>query len=182
MTRSLSLILVIAVSSFAYAPGVHAQPGTAKPGPEHAALQKLEGTWDVAITLLGSVKATGEATYKMECGGLWCQRDLKFTVGTTTIQTKGLETYDPVKKKYISIQVDSMTTAPTIVEGTYDEAMTTLTQTGEARDFKGGPEQVKNVTKHIDDNHIVVDVYRIYKDGKERKMLTLEYTRRKPAN
>jgi hypothetical protein len=114
-------------------------------------------------------------------GGLWLERDLKFAVGQSTIHTRGLETYDPVKKKYISIQVDSMATAPTIVEGNYDDAQTTLTQTGEARDFKGAPEQVKNVTKQIDDDHVVVDVYRIFPDGKERKMLTIEYTRRKLA-
>ena len=159
-----------------------AQPGIVQPGPEHAALQKMEGTWDVAITLLGSIKATGEATYTMECAGLWRQRDLKFTLGDLTIVTKGLETYDPVKQKYISIQVDSMSTAPTIVEGTYDETLTTLTQTGEARDFNGAPEQVKNVTTHTDDDHVVVEAYRIGANGKEKKMLTIEYTRRKPTN
>jgi hypothetical protein len=60
--------------------------------------------------------------------------------------------------------------------------MKTLTQTGEARDFKGAPEQVKNVTKHVDDDHVTVDVYRIFPDGRERKMLTIEYARRKQAN
>jgi hypothetical protein len=183
MTRTDWLVLSLVAFMIARTDVSQAQgPRIPKPGPEHATLQKMEGTWDVALTLLGSVKTTGEATYKMQCGGLWLERDLKFTLGQTTIHTKGLETYDPVKKKYIGIQIDSMSTAPSIVEGTYDDAMTTLTQTGEARDFRGAPEQVKNVTKHTDDDHVVVDVYRILPDGKERKMLTIEYTRRKQAN
>jgi hypothetical protein len=183
MKRPSAAVFSLTLSVLANAAVAQAQPpGMPKPGPEHAALQKMEGTWDVAITLLGSIKTTGEATYKMECGGLWLQRDLKFALGPTTIHTKGLDTYDPVKKKYIGMQVDSMATAPTIVEGTYDEDMKTLTQTGEARDFKGAPEQVKNVTKHVDDDHVTVDVYRIFPDGRERKMLTIEYARRKQAN
>ena len=180
MKRLRLLVCLLGLYVFVFTKGAAAQsPAAPKAGAEHAALQKLEGTWDVAITLLGSVKAAGEATYKMECGGLWRQRDLTFTLGETTIHTKGLDTYDPLKKKYVSIQVDSMSTAPSIVEGTYDDAMTTLTQTGEARDFKGAPEQVKNVTKHLDEDHVVVDVFRIFPDGRERKMLTIEYTRRK---
>jgi hypothetical protein len=139
----------------------------------------MEGTWDAEITLLGAVKGKGKSTFKMECGGLWCERDLKSDLGGLALHTKGVDGYDPVKKKYVSVQFDSMTTVPTLLEGNYDESMIVLTQTGEARDFKGAPEQVKHVTKHIDDDTVTVEVYRIYPDGKERKMVTIEYTRRK---
>lgn len=180
MTRTFSLLFVLTLTSLASTRVGQAQPpGGVKPGPEHKALQKMEGTWDVAMTMLGGIKSKGEATFKLECGGLWLHSDLKFALGKTTIQTKALETFDPVKKKYISIQVDSMATAPSILEGTYDDQGTTLTQTGEARDFNGESEQIKSVTKHTDDDHVVVTVYRIFPDGKERKHLTIEYTRRK---
>jgi hypothetical protein len=139
----------------------------------------MEGTWDAQVTILGSIKAKGEATYKMQCGGMWRERDLTFKLGDTATHVKGLDGYDPFKKKYISVQFDSMSTAPTILEGVFDDEKTTLTQTGEARDFKGKPEQVKNVTKHVDDDRIVVEVLRVYPDGKERKMVAIEYTRRK---
>src|SRR5262245_27155196 len=80
------------------------QPRLPKPGPEHAALQKMDGTWDAQITLLGSVKAKGQATFRMECGGLWCERDFKCDLGGLALHTKGLDGYDPVKKKYVSVQ------------------------------------------------------------------------------
>lgn len=179
MTRTFSLFFVLTLTSLASTRVGQAQlPGTVKPGPEHKSLQKMEGAWDVAITILGGIKTVGEATFKMECGGLWLHSDLRFALGPIKIQTKSTETFDPVKKKYISVQVDSMTTAPSILEGTYDEQGTTLTSTGEARDFNGESEQIKSVTKHVDDDHVVVAVYRVFPDGKERKHLTIEYTRR----
>lgn len=155
------------------------QQGAPRLGPEHAALQKMEGTWDAVVTVLGGVKAKGEMTYKMECGGLWRERDLKFTLGQLSLHTKGLDTYDAAKKKYVSVQIDSTTTTPSVLEGTYDDSMTTLTQTGEARDFKGAPEQIKQITKHVDDEHLTVEIFRVFQDGKERKMVTAEYTKRK---
>jgi hypothetical protein len=158
----------------------HAQPSPfPKPGPEHAALKKMEGTWDVTMTLLGSIKAKGEAVAKMECGGLWLERNLKCDLGGVELHAKGLDTYDPIKKKYVSIQIDSMSTAPLSLEGNYDESSTTLTQVGEGRDFKGAVEQIKTITKRIDDDHTKVEVYRIFPDGKEKKMVVIEYARRK---
>jgi hypothetical protein len=138
----------------------------------------MEGTWDAVITLLGGIKSKGQTTYKMECGGLWRAGDLKSNLGGLVLHSKGLDGYDPQRKKYVSIQVDSMTTVPMILEGTYDESTKTLTQTGEARDFDGRPEQVKSITKYIDDDHVAVEMYRIYPGGKEKKHLTIEYTRR----
>ena len=96
------------------------------------------------------------------------------------MRTKGLESYDPVKQKHISIQVDSLSTAPMILEGAYDKANNTLSQTGEGRDFDGKPEKVKSVLKQIDEDHQLVEVFRVYPDGKEVKHLTIEYARRDP--
>jgi Protein of unknown function (DUF1579) len=152
-----------------------------QPGPEHESLRKQEGTWDVVMTLPGNMKAKGTMTCKMECGGLWLTRDTETKFRGLTFQVKSLDGYDPVKKKYVSVQFDSMSTVPMMLEGEMEEQSKMLTQTGEARDFDGSPEQVKSVLKHIDDDHQSVEVYRVYPDGKEAKHLTIEYVRRKEA-
>jgi hypothetical protein len=153
-----------------------------KPGPEHEALKKMEGTWDARLTLPGNLKGTGTMTCKMECGGLWLARDLNANLGGLKLQTKCLDGYDPIKKKHISVQFDSMTTVPMTLQGDYDPATKTLTQTGETRDFDGSPEQVKSVFKQLDDDRQSVDVYRVYPDGRVAKHLTIEYTRRKEVS
>jgi hypothetical protein len=153
----------------------------AEPGPEHAMLQKMEGTWDAVLSVTRGPKSKGEMTCKMECGGLWLVRDFSSSLGPLTIHSKGLDGYDPKTGKHVSIQVDSLTTVPMVLEGTYEDSSKTLTQTGEARDFDGGPELVKCVTKYEDDDHVTVTMYRVHPDGQEVKHLTIEYTRRKPA-
>jgi hypothetical protein len=152
-----------------------------KPGPEHKALQKSEGTWDVLMTMPGNMKAKGKMTCKIECGGLWLARDIETAFRGITFRTKVLEGYDPVKKKHISVQFDSMSTVPMILEGGYDKTTKTLTLAGEARNFDGSPEKVKNVVKQSDDDHQLVEVFRIYPDGKEVKHLTIDYARSPPA-
>src|SRR5690606_8950386 len=109
-----------------------AQPAPPRPGPQHETLRKMEGTWDASLTFPGGVKAKGTMTCKMECGGLWLVRDLEVKLGKLTLQTKELEGYDPVTKKHVSIQVDSMSTMPMRLEGDFDEATKALIQTGEA--------------------------------------------------
>jgi hypothetical protein len=150
-----------------------------QPGPEHKTLGKLAGTWDVVMTLPGNMKAKGTMTCKMECGGLWLVRDIETKFGNIPFHYKGLDGYDPVKKKYVSVQFDSLTTVPTLLEGTYDETTKTITQTGEARDFDGSPETIKSLLKNVDDDHQLVEVFRVFPDGKEVKHLTIEYSRRK---
>jgi hypothetical protein len=148
-----------------------------KPGPEHTLLQKMEGTWDATVSVLGT-KSKGELICKMECGGLWRERDLKSSLGTLNFHTKGLDGYDPVKKKYVSVVFDSASTVPMTMEGTYDEETKVFTLTGEGRNFDGSSEQIKTLTKYVDDDHVTFEMHRIFPGGKERKMITIEYTRR----
>ncbi len=157
------------------------QPSFPKPGSEHAGLAKSAGTWDAVMTIQGGMKSSGELISKMECGGFWRTRNFKGDFGGLEFQGQGLDGYDRVKKKYISIWVDSVTTTPTIFEGTYDEATKTYTLTGESRDFDGKPEQIKTLTKVVDEDTELFEMYRVYADGKEVKMMTIEYKRRKAA-
>ena len=152
-----------------------------KPGPEHERLGKMEGTWDVVMSFSGNIKAKGKMTCKMECGGLWLMRDTESKLGGLVTHVKALDGYDPVKKKYVSIQLDSMTTVPMILEGELDDPTKKLTMTGQARDFDGSPEQVKSVRTHVDDDNHSVEVYRVYPDGKEAKQFSIEYTRRRDS-
>ena len=105
--------------------------GQSSPGPEHEALKKLEGTWNAKIKM-GEDESAGTMTYKMECGGLWLTSDFRGEFGGQKFQGRGVDGYDQEKKKYVSVWVDSMSTRPTLFEGTYDKEKKTLTMTGEA--------------------------------------------------
>jgi len=121
--------------------------GAPTPGPEHEHLKKLEGTWNAKIKM-GDTESPATATYKMECGGLWLTSDFRGEFDGQKFQGRGVDGYDPEKKKYVSVWVDSMSTRPMLLEGTYDKEKKTMTMTGDP-------------------------------EGKENKVMTIEYTRKK---
>jgi hypothetical protein len=153
---------------------------TAKPGPEHQQLKKLEGTWDAVMKMAQSPQPmAGVAAYKMECDGMWLVSDFKMDAPDFKFQGKGLDGYDQHKKKFVSVWVDSMSSAPMSFEGTYDAASKTTTMTGVGVGAGGKPENFKTTTKHTDDNHFTFQMFMVGPDGKEMLAFTIDYSRRK---
>ena len=148
------------------------------PGPEHALLKKMEGTWIAAIDM-GGQQSTGTMTSKMELGGLWLVTKFEGEFGGMKFQGRGLDTYDEGKKKYLSVWVDSMGTKPMLSEGTYDKEKKTLTMLGESTGPDGNPAKFKMVTKHINDDHLEFTMFMLTPDGQEQKMMTTQYRRKK---
>ncbi len=148
------------------------------PGPEHEHLKKLEGTWSAKIKM-GDAESPATATYKMVCGGMWLMSDFQGQFGDQKFSGQGLDSYDPEKKKYVSVWVDSMSTRPMLLEGTHDKEKKTTTMTGEAPGPDGKPAKHKMVTQMPDDDHMTFTMYIIGPDGQENKVMTIEYTRKK---
>lgn len=149
------------------------------PGPEHARLKRHEGTWDAVIIEQDGKKTKGEMVYKMECAGLWLASDFKGEHMGKPFFGKGLDSYDPTKKKYTGVWVDSWLTSPLAYEGTYDDKQKTLTCHGECGGPDGKPMKMKMVTTMVDDDHETFQMFMIGPDGKEMKAATIEYARRK---
>ncbi len=148
------------------------------PTPEHQALKRLEGQWTAAIKSPGG-ESTGSATYKMQCGGLWLVSDFRGDFGGMPFEGHGIDGYDPAKKKYTSVWVDSMSTAPMFLEGTMDKEKQTLTMRGEGPGPDGKPVKYRNETRYKDNDHQTFTMYMVGPDGQETQMLTIEYTRKK---
>jgi hypothetical protein len=156
------------------APAARAQEPP-KPGPEHEVLKKMVGTWDVTMKMDG-MEIKGVMTYKMDLGGLWLAGRLESEFGGMKFSGQSLDGYDPVKKKYVGVWVDNMSTSPMLMEGTYDKATKTITTTGEGPGMDGKPTKYKGVTKLTDDDTINFEMY--MGDGKA-PAFTVLYKRRK---
>lgn len=172
---------VTAASLLAIAAVAVAQEGPqpAKPGPEHARLKAMEGTWDTTMKMEGAPESKGEATYKMELGGLWLVGDFKSDFMGQPFTGKGLDTYDASKKKYIGVWADSWSTNPMLMEGNYDEKTKTLTMLGSMTEPDGKVVKTKGITKFIDDNNQQFTMFIVGDDGKEMPAFTIDYKRRK---
>src|SRR5439155_18730659 len=114
--QTLRVIVVVGALMALLTPATSAQPPSPKPGPEHEHLKKMEGTWD-AVIRAGEGESKGTMVYKMELGGFWLVSDFKAEFGGQPFRGRGVDGYDPVKKKYVSSWVDSMSPMLLVFEG-----------------------------------------------------------------
>ena len=148
------------------------------PGPEHERLKTLEGTWTATVKM-GDGESKGTMTYKLECGGLWLVSDFRGEFEGQAFQGKGMDGFDPVKKKYVSVWVDSWSTQPLLLEGTHDKETNTTTMTGEGMGPDGGMAKYKMVTRLTSDDHHTFTMFLVGDDGQDVPMMTIDYTRKK---
>lgn len=146
-----------------------------KPGPEHEHLKKWVGNWDATIKMMG-MESKGTSTYKMELGGLWLTSTFEGEFAGMKFSGRGMDSYDKDKKKYIGIWVDSFSTSPMILEGTYDKDKKTMTMTGEGPGEGGKPMKYKTVTEEKDADTVLFSMY--MGDAKEATF-TIVYKRKK---
>src|SRR5262249_52954049 len=129
-----------------------------KPGPEHKLLKAREGTWEATMKF-GGKESKGTVTYRMELGGFWLAGTMQSELFGTKFTGKSLESYHPAKKKYVSVWVDSMSTAPVTMEGTYDKEKKTFTMAGEGPAMEGKTAKYRSVTKMPDADTIEMTMY-----------------------
>jgi len=149
-----------------------------QPGPEHVKLKQLEGTWDATMNF-GGQESKATVTYKMELGGFWLTSNFEGEFAGQKFQGRGLDGYDPAKKKYIGVWVDSMSTSPVVSEGTFDKDGKVLTMTGEGPGPDGKPVRYKMTTEHKDKDTQIFTMFAPGPDGNEATMFTVTYKRRK---
>jgi hypothetical protein len=176
MTK-IRLAIALCAAGLMFVPAVRAQEPP-KPGPEHALLKQLEGNWEATISF-GGMESKGTMTYKMELGGLWLVSNFKGDFGGMQFRGKGLDGYDPAKKKYIGVWVDSMSTTPMISEGTFDKDGKVLTMVGDGPGPDGKPTKHKMVSEMRDKDTMVMTMSSPDSDGKDQVMMTINYKRKK---
>ena len=165
---------VCAVVALAFAPAVQAQEAP-KPGPEHEVLKKMVGDWTLTMNF-GGMESKGTVVYKMDLGGLWLSSTLESELFGAKYSGRGMDSYDPTRKKYVGVWIDSMGTSPLLMEGTYDKEKKTLTMTGDGPGMDGKPTKFKSVSVTPDDDTINFRMY--IGDGKE-PAFTIVYKRKK---
>ena len=175
--RIVRIVTVVCAMIALFAPAVSAQPPSAKPGPELQRLKKLVGTWDATVkTAQGESKGT--MVYKMDMGGLWLVSNFKADFGGQPFQGKGIDGYDPLKKKYVSVWVDSMSPTLLLFEGTFDKSGKVFTQLGEGPGMDGKMTKFKSVSEMKDPDTMVFTMSSPDQNGKDQTMLTITYKRK----
>jgi hypothetical protein len=168
------------------APAARAQePALPTPGKEHALLASDVGTWEAAIKMYGPpgepAVEKGSETNTLLPGGLWVLSEFTGTIGGQPFSGRGQTSYDPASGKYVGTWIDSMSTKPMLLEGSYDEATGTLTMEGESVGFDGKPARARLVTTHKPDGsrHFTMHMKSDVTGPDFVKMLEITYTKKK---
>lgn len=155
----------------------------ATPGAPHKLLANMEGTWNTKSKCWmepdkPAMESTGTSEQKMLLGGRFLQQEFTGDMMGSPFNGIGFTGYDNHTKKYVSTWMDSMGTGIMFFEGTASADGKTVTQEGSYDDPVRGPMTWRAVTKYVDDNTMLFEMYSTVKGGKEEKMMEITYTRK----
>lgn len=175
-----SLAMAMVLAAAAVSVGQEAFP---KPGPEHEQLKQLVGEWDALVkctTPDGEVQeSTAVYSAKLDVGGYFLVTEFKGKLMGMDFHGRGINGYDPFKKKYLGVWVDSMSPSLYQVEGSFDKAGKVLTENMEGPDPQGKPMKFRMITEVKEKDRLVQTMYMTGPDGKEMKGMETVYTRKK---
>jgi hypothetical protein len=169
------LAMLTTLGLFAVAP-LTAQQFEVKPGPEHAFLKEGEGVWDATAKSKGT-ESKGTLSCKMALNGLWLIEHYEGEAAGVAFEGRGATSYDPAKKKFVNVWIDSMVTSPMVSEGTYDKEKKILTLLGNMP-MPDGKSMKSTITITYKNANTKVLSLKGNMNGKEFGMVEITYKRR----
>jgi hypothetical protein len=158
----------------------------------HKLLSSLDGNWNYTIKFWMNPdpsappqESKGTATRKSIMDGRYSVMDVTGKMEMPgpdgkkkemTFKGHGIDGYDNVKKKFVGSWIDNMGTGIMFSEGDYDPATKTFTYTSEFEAVPGMKQQIREVLKIADNNHMTFEWYE-NQGGQERKTMEINYTR-----
>jgi hypothetical protein len=145
-------------------------------GPEHERLKAMAGKFDADVSAFEAPggpaeKSKGVATNELILGGRYLKSDYAGTMGNMPFKGMGLFGYDNMKKKYITLWIDEMSTQMQLSEGTADASGKVITVSGA---FDSPMDSAKHTMKQVwtiadNDHHTFKRPGTFRRTGRKRK-------------
>jgi hypothetical protein len=157
----------------------------ATPGDPHKLLARMAGSWNTRTKCWmdpsqSPMESTGASQQRMILGGRFLQQDFAGEMMGSPFSGIGQAGYDNHTRKYVSTWMDSMGTGIHFFEGTAGADGRTITQTSRYDHPVLGPIQWRTVTRIVDDDTFMFEMYTTPKGGKEDKVMEITYARQRP--
>ncbi|MBI4766141.1 MAG: DUF1579 domain-containing protein [Deltaproteobacteria bacterium] len=160
---------------------IYTKVGT--PGAPHKRLASLAGNWVNRTTAWmdpdNPMESKGACKQKMILDGRYLQQEYSGKMDGATFQGINLIGFDNYTKKYQSIWIDSMSTGIYFFEGTASPNGKTITQKSRYDDPARGPLTWKSVTRIVNNDTMVYEMYITPRGGREKKEMEMTLTRKK---
>ena len=160
-----------------------AYEAAAAPGPEHAALARMAGSYDLAIKSWntpdgGPSLESGTATRRLILGGRVMVEEMEATMMGQPFTGIGMHGFDNVSGKHWSTWADNLSTGLMVSEGSCDDAGA-CAFTGSWNDpVSKQPVSARMTSRPVSDTVEVFEMFGPGPDGKEIRMMEITYTKR----
>jgi len=155
----------------------------ATPGQKHQALEPLIGKWRIESKFWTDPKEEpvidkGYANHYWILDGRYIKEDYEGSWNGQPFKGYGLIGYDKIKKEYTSTWIDNFSTSIMNATGSFCNKSNKLTMnTINSCPVSGQTIKGKNITKIIDKNQHIFEMYSLGPDGKEFKTGEITYLR-----
>ncbi|MCA9244720.1 MAG: DUF1579 domain-containing protein [Phycisphaerales bacterium] len=147
----------------------------------HKLLEYMVGSWNCEVTnyCMGPDPATsrGKSTAKWALDGRFVSYEFDGDFMGTPFHGIGYTGYDNIQKKYVSLWMDSMSTAIFTDAGDYDASSKTFTYHGEMASPTGGKIKTRSTIEIADKDHHVMTFYHAQGDEPEARVMQITYRR-----
>ena len=155
----------------------------ATPGEPHKLFASLAGSWATKTKEWMEpdkplMESTGSAEMKMLLDGRFLQQEFTGDMMGQSYSGVGISAYDNLRKRYVTMWIDSMGTGIFTMEGTASADGKTITLKGQHAEPGGGHMTHRAVWQIVDSNTQTFDMYGTHGNGKEMKMMEIRYTRK----
>lgn len=155
----------------------------AMPGEPHKLFASLAGSWTThAKEWMEPGKppneTTGSAEMKMLLGGRFLQQEFTGHMMGAPFSGIGIDAYDNLRKKYVTVWMDTMGTGIFMMEGDASADGKTITLHGQHEMPGGGQMSHRAVWTIVDNNNFTFVMYGTHPGQKETKGIEITYTRK----
>ena len=155
----------------------------ATPGEPHKQFESLAGSWTTQTKEWMEpgkppTEASGSADMKMLLGGRDLQQEFTREMMGQPYTGMRITGYGNLHKKHVSIWLDTMGTAPFMMESTGSADGKTITLKGQHAEPSGGHMTHCAVWKIVDSNTQTFDMWGTEHGGKDTKVLEITYSRK----
>ena len=158
-----------------------------KPGEAHKKLEAMVGTFDAEVKMWMNgpngepTVSKGVSENTLVLGGRYVQQNFKSEMMNQPFSGVGYTGYDNFNKKYVGFWIDNMSTGMSTMDGKLDKDGQTYVMWGKMDEPMTGEKgkKVKYVTKVIDNDKHVFEVYDVTTYGEKKPTMQITYTRKK---
>ncbi|WP_454063824.1 DUF1579 domain-containing protein [Candidatus Nitrospira salsa] len=155
----------------------------AEPGEPHKLFASLEGSWTTKTKSWMEpgkppMESKGTAEMKMLLDGRFLQQEFTGEMMGQPYSGIGINAYDNIQKKYVTVWLDTMGTGIFMMEGTASDDGKTIMLKGQHPEPGGGQMSHRAIWTIVDDNTQTFDMYGTHHGGEEMKVMEITYTRK----